>query len=160
MGTFCPPDHTSFAVDHDSTIASPAEKMFDTNVIMLPDFLDKGVAVNIKRVLTNEVETEVEMRLFSPGPRTSEQMMTAWFIGVGVKISLAVFVDGDRKREDVAAVFVVWILTPVEAAALAEEDPTFKRKSSLNLFRLTQYGASNQFDMLPLAIPSLRVKLG
>jgi hypothetical protein len=124
MGTFHPPNDTFFTVNHDSSVASPAEKTFDTNIVMLPAFLDKGVTVSIKRLPANEGETEVEMGSFSPGDRKSEQMTKAWFIGAGVKMSFAVSVEGGEKREGVAAVFVVvvGILTPMESGESAAEE--------------------------------------
>ncbi|KAJ7108261.1 hypothetical protein C8R44DRAFT_885024 [Mycena epipterygia] len=121
MGMFHPPNHTFFTIDHDSTVASPAEKTFDTNIIMLPAFLDKGVTITVKRIPTSGEETEVELGSFSPAPRKSEQASTAWFIGEGVKLSFAVSVEGEKKREGVAAVFVVGILTMNIETAPEEE---------------------------------------
>ncbi|KAF7336124.1 hypothetical protein MVEN_02159500 [Mycena venus] len=120
MGTFHPPNHTFFTVNHDSTVASPAGKTFDTNILIIPAFLDKGVTVTVKRILTSEEEAEAELGSFSPAPRKSEQASTAWFIGEGVNLSFAVSVEGGEKREGVAAVFAVGILT-VNIETAAEE---------------------------------------
>ncbi|KAJ7461618.1 hypothetical protein FB451DRAFT_486389 [Mycena latifolia] len=72
MGRFHPPNHTSFVIDHESTLGTPTEKTFDTNIILLPAFLDSGVTVSIKHLPTNEGESEVELGSFSSsGPRRS-----------------------------------------------------------------------------------------
>ncbi|KAL8413793.1 hypothetical protein RB594_005147 [Gaeumannomyces avenae] len=132
MGHYHPPNHNSWAVsypaaDGSSSSSSPAQgvvRRWDTNVLILPAFLDKGVAVKATRFVGRDGEpaaapgedgAQDEVESVKMG-RFVENEDLAWFVKADMDVKFELEVDADvdadadtkvPQRTGVAAVFAV-----------------------------------------------------
>lgn len=137
LGHHHPPSHSSFALSYPlDTSTQDVIKTFDTNVTILPAFLDRDVEVKITLLPRPEDEKEHELGVFN-----SDNMEEAFFIAAGLKVKFTVTVReksdvdaeteeqkpeavklvGDR-REGVAVVFAVGLLCTKSHSAVQEDD--------------------------------------
>lgn len=119
MGTHNPPNHSSFVLNY----GSPVHHVFDTNVVLLPAFLDEGISVRVKHVPENEEQEHIDLGIWK---HEKDAMTTAWFVRAGITMEFEIQDEKDQheennKKEGVAAVFVYGILT-LESACGAHEE--------------------------------------
>lgn len=114
MGRFSPPNHTSFVLKYeDLTSEEPYVHTFDTNVVVLPAFLDDGVKLQVSQADEAEPNAGEELGVFD-----DEHMMEAFFIKRKMPVSFKLVngesdeatSEGISQRAGVAGVFVVGIL--------------------------------------------------
>jgi len=128
LGHFHSPNHFFFTVSYgeDSMV-----KVFDTNVVLLPAFLDESIRIKGSKLMHSQGEgsesQEQELDTFS-----LKNPYEAWWIASGVELRLTIEFDVDesmevslsssKERKGIAAVFVVGRMTDGEHCE-AEQAP-------------------------------------
>lgn len=114
MGYFDPPNHSHFVLTYED-LAAPElpSRVFDTNVVILPAFLDEGLKLCVSRVGESDATLNGELMVMD-----EEHMQDAWFIRNDMRITFTIDEDQQAKiseasppKKGVAAVIVVGILS-------------------------------------------------
>ncbi|KAH7135266.1 hypothetical protein B0J11DRAFT_518012 [Dendryphion nanum] len=102
MGHHHPPNHSSFTLTYDKV---ESVHSWETGMVIMPAWLDRGVKVSASRVRDDGEEGE-SFGVFDADHLIEE----AWYIRRGVKVAFKIELEEGVEREGVAAVFVGGIL--------------------------------------------------
>ncbi len=108
IGEFHPPAHEVFVVDYPSSAGGDGKgmavrKVWDTNVLLLPAYLEPGIRVRFSSGGVERQDGMVEKVL---GTFDGENTAEIWFVMAGLEVNIYVEGEYEGGRKGVAAVLV------------------------------------------------------
>lgn len=114
LGHFEPPNHDHFVLNYEDLASKELpSRVFDTNVVIMPAFLDDGLKLRVLRVGESDETLNGELMVMDQEHRTE-----AWFIRKGMRIAFRIdkgqqteISETSSPKTGVAAVIVFGILS-------------------------------------------------
>lgn len=117
LGHFEPPNHSHFVLNYEDLVSKELpSRVFDTNVVIMPAFLDDGLKLRVSQVGESDETPNGELMVMD-----QEHMTEAWFIRQDIRIAFKIdecqqteISEASPPKTGVAAVIVLGVLSKTD----------------------------------------------